>query len=99
MQMQAETKDRWIKSLLRGLYMILFFIIIYIGWFLIAAIALFQFIASLIWKKPNKNLAVFGRALSFYAYEILSYITYNSEQKPYPFDTWPGQKKYPDNLS
>lgn len=81
--------------LIRALYMILFFFVSYIVWFIILAVAIFQFFASLLMKGPDQRLENFGRGLGLYYNEMIRFLTYNTEQKPFPFDTWPGQKNNP----
>ena len=73
----------------RGLYMLLFVIVFNIAEILIAAVVIFQFISTLISGKNNNRLLKFGRSLSTFVYQVLQYVTYNSEEKPYPFGPWP----------
>lgn len=75
---------------LRGIFMLIFFAIAYYFIILlIAAIALFQFGSVLLTGKLNVWLLDFGRSLSTYSQQIVSFLTYNSEQKPFPFGEWP----------
>jgi hypothetical protein len=75
---------------LRGIFMLIFFAIVYYFIILlIAAIALFQFGSVLFTGKLNVWLLDFGRSLSTYSQQIVSFLTYNSEQKPFPFSNWP----------
>ena len=82
---QVQNKDKW----LRALYMVLFLLVICLMRTLLLAIILLQFILSLILNKPNENLVRFSKSLSFYIYQIYLFLTYNSEEKPYPFGDWP----------
>lgn len=86
MREYLTAKGTWI----RGIFMLLFFIVIY--YFislLIAAVALFQFGSLLFTGRLNLLLLNFGRSLSVYLQQIVSFLTYNSEQKPFPFTEWP----------
>lgn len=75
---------------LRGIFMLIFFAIAhYFIILLIAAIALFQFGSVLFTGQLNVWLLDFGRSLSTYSQQIVSFLTYNSEQKPFPFSEWP----------
>lgn len=80
-----RVKDRWI----RGAYIVLFFIIAYILRLLIMAVGILQFLSNVIFEKSNTKLLNFGQSLSIYAYDIIRFISYNSDQKPYPFSAWP----------
>ncbi len=54
-----------------------------------AVIAL-QFLWMLFTADKNQQLAVFGHSLALYTCEIIDYMTYNNEEKPFPFEgTWP----------
>lgn len=86
MQEFLTVKATW----LRGIFMLLFFAVAYYFIILlVAAIALFQFGSVLFTGQLNVWLLDFGRSLSLYSQQIVSFLTYNSEQKPFPFSKWP----------
>ena len=72
-------KSTWI----RGLYMLLFAVIYSIAELMVILVALFQFIATLFTGKPMERVLDFGDDLSIYVYEILQYVTFNSDEKPF----------------
>lgn len=74
---------------LRGFYMLIFIIAYGIAETIIFTIVAFQFLASLIIGKPNERLTGFGKQLSKYIYHLMLYLTYNEEEKPFPFGEWP----------
>ncbi len=74
---------------LRGFYIILFAILFYVAEIVISAVVVFQFLHTLLTGKTNRRLLTLGQALSTYAYQILTYISYNSDDQPYPFSAWP----------
>lgn len=74
---------------LRGFYIVLFAILFYVAEVVIAAVVIFQFLHTLFTGKTNRRLLTFGQSLSTYAYQILTYISYNSDDQPYPFSAWP----------
>lgn len=78
-------KNTWV----RGLYMLLFALIYSITKILVAAVAVFQFFATLLTGKANERLMTFGQNLSTFIYQIIQFFTFNSEEKPYPFSPWP----------
>jgi hypothetical protein len=55
----------------------------------IIAIIAFQFILSLLTGATNEKLVTLGKSLSTYLYQILLFLTFNSENHPYPFSDWP----------
>jgi hypothetical protein len=75
-------------NLLRGLFMLLFFVAARVVGVLVAAIAIFQFIIVFINKKPDDKLKEFGDDLSLYAEDIILYMSYNTENRPWPFSDW-----------
>ena len=73
---------------MRGLYMFFFLIAYGIAEGLIFAIVLFQFAFNLITSASNERLIDLGRQLSEYVYKIMLYLTFVSEDKPFPFSDW-----------
>ena len=55
------------------------------------AVVVFQFLASLFAGKPNDRLTRFGRNLARYLQQIIVYMTFASEEKPFPFAPWPDE--------
>jgi hypothetical protein len=78
------------QTWLRGLYMLLFAMIYSVTEILVAAVVVLQFFFVLLSGKQNTRLREFGNSLSIFIYQIMSYWTYNSEEKPFPFAAWPG---------
>ena len=68
--------------------MILFFVAARLVSVLVAFIALFQFLCALIARKPNGNARCLGRGLSCYLAEIVRFLSYDTERKPWPFSPW-----------
>ncbi len=77
------------EKLLQALYLILFYFIGYVACILTAAISVFQFFYGIFLKSPNKNLLDFSKNLNLYLYELLRFISFNTDTKPYPFSAWP----------
>ena len=73
----------------RGLYILLFAVLFNIAELVVAAVVVFQFFHSLFTGNANKRLVTLGQSLSTYAYQLLTYLTYNSDHRPYPFGEWP----------
>ena len=83
---------------LRALYMVLFGIAFYVaGWFVLA-IAIVQLIAKLISGASLMRLDIFGAQLAIYMREMVAYLTFASEEKPFPFAAWPSVEP-PDPLA
>ncbi len=91
--MSAEFKQHLKEqsTWLRGFYILLFAIIYSVAEIVLAAVVLFQFVTTLFTGNKNSRLLEFGNNLSTFIYQILKYLTYNSDDKPFPFDEWPGE--------
>lgn len=89
--MDAELKKhiREPKTWLRGLYILLFLVFYSVAKIIIFAIIIFQFILTVITGKTNKRLVQLGLSLSTYSYQILTFLTFNTDYHPYPFGEWP----------
>ncbi len=75
---------------LRALFMLLFVVIFNLAGLVLGVAVLFQFVHTLITGRPNARVGVFGDSLGRYVYQILRYLTYNTEDRPFPFADWPG---------
>ncbi len=82
-----------VEHWLRFVFMVLFAIIVSIAGYVMMALVLLQFLLSLITGEANDNLREFGGRLSQYIYQILRFLTYNSQDKPFPFADWPDAEK------
>ena len=75
----------WVNFFLKVFYLIfLNFIIPFLGF-----VTLLQLLFSLGSKKPNDNLISFSKKISIYAYQIINFITYSSDERPWPFNAFP----------
>lgn len=74
---------------LRGLFMLLFVFIFSLTELIVAAVAIFQFLAVLFTGRTNARLDQFGRGLSRYVYEMVQFFTFAREERPFPFSPWP----------
>ena len=82
---QYEGSATW----MRVLFVVLFWIIFAITRFVIAAVAIGQCGFLIFTGKPNESLMQLGDSLSRYVNEILRFVTFNSDQRPFPFNEFP----------
>ena len=96
--MDAQLKDNVTRGSTwrRGLYMLLFAVIYSIAELLLTAVVIFQFLISVVTGSVNERLLSFGRSLSIFIYRVFLFLTYNSEQHPFPFAAWPKPEESPD---
>ena len=55
----------------------------------LSVLVVLQFLFVLLTTETNKELRNLGSGLSTYVYQCLRFLTFNSEDKPYPFSDWP----------
>ena len=81
----SSSSDIW----LRGGFILVFALIYGISKIVIWSLVLFQFVSLLITKETNTQLSRFSKSLSVFVYQLLQYVMFNSEVKPFPFSDWP----------
>lgn len=77
------------KQWVRLLYMVLYAVALYFASILMWIVVVLQFLFALITGKDNAQLRSFGYSLSTYLYEVYKFLTYSSDEKPFPFADWP----------
>ena len=90
----VKARATWI----RGLFMLLFVVIYSIAEFVGGAIVLLQFVLMLLTGRANGRLRDFSARLAAFMYQITLYLTFNSEDKPYPFGPWPENAPAPHQV-
>ncbi len=76
---------------LRLVFMIVLSVAFNVAEVIIFAVVAFQFLASLFTGQPNDRLARFGRNLARYLQQVTVYLTFTTEEKPFPFTPWPDE--------
>lgn len=74
---------------LRGLLMILMALAFHISGMLLALGAVVQFVLALLSDGPNARLIAFGQSLGLYLSQIASFVSFATEEAPFPFTAWP----------
>lgn len=86
LEKNVTSRSTW----LRLVFMILFALIYGLTRFVTAFVVVIQFLYVLITGNRNEQLRQFGHSLAIYSYQIVDYLTFNTETKPFPFDSvWP----------
>jgi hypothetical protein len=89
MDQQLKSNLTSSKHWIRLVYMLLFSIFLYVASFVVGVLVMVQFIFALITGSDNKKLRELGSSLTTYIEQILRFLTFNSEVKPFPFADWP----------
>jgi hypothetical protein len=74
---------------IRGAYMVLFGLLLVAARLVISIVVVVQFLFVLLVGADNQNLRNLGQGLGKWVYQTLMFLTFNSEEKPFPFDEWP----------
>ncbi|MCH2190943.1 MAG: DUF4389 domain-containing protein [Gammaproteobacteria bacterium] len=82
---QFEDKSTW----QRILFVALFWLIFHVVQFVLLAVAVGQCLFKLFTGSSNSQLAQLGHNLSQFVQEILQYVTFNSDRRPFPFNDFP----------
>jgi len=80
-----RSRQAWV----RGFFMLIFLFVLWFVRLLITIVAIFQFGALLIAGNPVERLIPFGRGLALYIQQMTLFLTFNSEELPFPFSPWP----------
>jgi len=75
--------------LLRGLFMVFMGLVFHLSGTLLFVVAVVQFAFALIGGAPNARLVSFGRSLGRYVQQNADFLSFVTEEKPFPFSDWP----------
>jgi hypothetical protein len=76
---------------LRLVFMIVLGVAFSVAGFVAYVVIVFQFLVSLFTGQPNEQLSHFGRNLARYFQQIIVFLTFTTEEKPFPFAPWPNE--------
>jgi len=74
---------------LRVFFMLVYGIVCYFAIIVAILVILFQFGVMLLSGKLNEHLLTLGQSLSLYIHQLFNYLTYISDEKPFPIGSWP----------
>jgi len=81
----------------RMLYSLLFALVISVLETVVGVLVIFQLLYTLIAKhEPSRRVSDLGNRLATYFYRMLRYLTYNSDDLPFPFSDFPEALEAPN---
>ena len=81
-----KSKSIW----MRLLFMLVITFLYSISRIVVGAVVIVQFFWVLFSGEINERLKIFGKSLATYTNQIILYLTFNTEERPFPFDVdWP----------
>jgi len=85
-EQNVKSRSTW----LRLVFMIVVFALYAVSRVIVFAVVVLQFLWVLFTGDTNKSLSGLGESLATYTYQIIRYLTFNSNDKPFPFELdWP----------
>lgn len=84
-----KAQDTW----LRLLFIVLYGAILWVTSVVLGFVVVFQFLMVLLTRRTQNNLVDFGASLAEFVKQVVSYLTFNTEEKPFPFNDWPDAGK------
>lgn len=86
MEDHVKSKATW----LRLFFILVFFALYFVSRIVLFAVVAVQFFWLLFTGTLNEQLRGLGQSLASYTYEIVRFLTFNSDVRPFPFDApWP----------
>ncbi len=81
-----KSRSTW----LRLVFMLVYYALLTLASMVGTAVVVLGFLWVLFTGEVNQSLAQAGRGIASYVYEIIRYLTYNTDDKPFPFGAeWP----------
>lgn len=84
--------------MIKIIYLILFCLIYGLTDIVLITIAFVQTLLNLFTGEPSESLKEFGKSLGIYLKQISEFLSYASEEKPFPFSDWPQAKPVDKHL-
>lgn len=82
---KIKTNVKDMNTWLRLFYMVLFAVILYAVFFITVGIGFIQFVARILSGKTLDSLTDFNQTLADYARDLVAFVTFRSDKKPFPF--------------
>ncbi|MGI9205130.1 MAG: DUF4389 domain-containing protein [Woeseiaceae bacterium] len=86
LEKNVKSRSTW----MRLVFMLISLALLAVSRVVTAAVVLIQFFTVLLTGETHEQLKSWGHSLAIYSYEVVDYVTFNSEIRPFPFDAdWP----------
>jgi hypothetical protein len=81
----GDRRSLWVRVLL----MLLMGLALHLAITVLGALALVQLLLAVLGHGPNERLQRFGRSLGLYLRQLTDFVSFASEDAPFPFSDWP----------
>lgn len=87
-EQNIKEKSNWTRLV----FMILFSIAYGVAEVVFFTIVVFQFLSKVVTGSLNENVSTFSTSLTSYIKQILDFLSYATETRPYPLSEWPSSE-------
>ena len=88
LEKHVKTRSTWIRLI----FMIICSLLYALSRLVTFAVVVVQFLTVLLTGETNTQLKQWGRSLAVYSFEVVDFLTFNTEVKPFPFEAeWPSE--------
>ena len=77
------------ETAIRFLFVILFAAIYSVTEIVLVTLVVLQFGFKLVTCETNSKLGAFSKNINRYIFQLLQFVTFNQDEKPFPFSEWP----------
>lgn len=85
----SETSGAKRNIWIRALFMLLMAFVLHVSGTVLFVVTVIQFVIVLLNGTPNTHLVAFGRSMGIYFRQIVDFLTFATEDIPFPFNEWP----------
>jgi len=81
-----RSRSTWVRLA----FMLIMCVLLGLAWAVCGVVVLLQFLWVLFYGEPKKELSRTGAQIAAYSSQIIEYVTFNRDDRPFPFDReWP----------
>ncbi|MBD3648475.1 MAG: DUF4389 domain-containing protein [Pseudomonadales bacterium] len=81
-----KAQDTWV----RFVFIVIYAVVLWATSFVLTLVVVLQFLVVLVTRQTQPNLLDFSDNLGEFVRQIICYMTFNQDEKPFPFGPWPG---------
>jgi len=81
----VKDENTWVRLA----FIILFAIAMQISGVILTLTVVVQFLTQLLTGRPNEQVSKFGQNLASFVYQTIRFLTFASDDMPWPFSPWP----------
>lgn len=77
------------QTVIRLLLIVLFALLYSVTEIVLSILVVLQFGFKLVTCETNLKLSTFSKTINKYIFQLLQFVTFNQDKKPFPFSDWP----------